>query len=122
MGSVSRRLTRHLSFFTKSMAQQIQGRRAGMSVVQAAAVIAPAVTEGVLLSERLERAAKEAQDHARKNGRDVIVDPLGYLEYLRKMRRGYDPKVDGLSPLMTLVDEINKFEKEELARRKAAGS
>jgi hypothetical protein len=32
MGSVSRRLTKHLSFFSRSMAQQIKGRRAGMSV------------------------------------------------------------------------------------------
>jgi hypothetical protein len=61
------------------MAQQIQSRRAGMSVAAAAAIIAPAVTEGVLLSERLERAAKE----------NNAADPLHFLEYLRRMRRGY---------------------------------
>ncbi|HYQ03712.1 MAG TPA: hypothetical protein VER96_33795 [Polyangiaceae bacterium] len=110
MGSVSRRLTKHLSFFNRSMAQQIKGRRAGMSVIAAAAIIAPAVTEGVLLSQRLERAARE----------NNATDPLHFLEYLRRMRRGYDPRVDGPSALMTLVDEIAKFEVEELARRKAA--
>ena len=110
MGSVSRRLTKHLSFFTRSMAQQIKSRRAGMTVTAAAAIIAPAITEGVLLSERLERAAKE-------NG---ATDPLHFLEYLRRMRRGYDPRVDGASKLMTLVDDIQKFEKEELARRTVA--
>jgi len=112
MGSVSRRLTKHLSFFSRSMAQQIKSRRAGMSVQQAAAIIAPAVTEGVLLSQRLERAARE----------NNAADPLHFLEYLRRMRRGYDPRTDGTSKLMTLVDEINKFEKEELERRKAAQS
>ncbi|HYQ30404.1 MAG TPA: hypothetical protein VER04_24410 [Polyangiaceae bacterium] len=112
MGSVSRRLTKHLSFFSRSMAQQIKSRRAGMSVQQAAAIIAPAVTEGVLLSQRLERAARE----------NNAADPLHFLEYLRRMRRGYDPRTDGPSKLMTLVDEINKFEKEELERRKAAQS
>jgi hypothetical protein len=110
MGSVSRRLTRHLSFFTRSMAQQLQSRRAGMSVTAAAAIIAPAVTEGVLLSERLQKAARE----------NNAADPLHFLAYLRRMRRGYDPRKDGPSKLMTLVDEINKFEGEELARRKAA--
>lgn len=110
MGSVSRRLTRHLSYFNRSMAQQLKARRSGMSVVDAAAIIAPAVTEGVLLSERLEKAARE----------NNAADPLHFLEYLRRMRRGYDPRVDGSSKLMTLVDEINKFETEELARRKVA--
>ena len=61
------------------------------------------------LSERLERAARE------NNARD----PLHFLAYLRKMRRGYDRDHDGPSKLMTLVDEIDKFEREELARRKA---
>lgn len=113
MASLSRKLTRHLSYFNsfnRSLAQQLKSRRAGMSVVQAAAILAPALTEGVLLSERLERAAKE-------NG---AADPLHFLEYLRKMRRGYDPAHDGPSKLMDLVDAIGKFEVEETARRKAA--
>ncbi len=109
MGSVSRRLSRHLSFFNKSVAQQIAGRRAGMSVVQAAAIIAPAVTEGVLLSERLQQAARE----------NNAADPLHFLEYLKRMRRGYDPRGDGPSKLMALVDDIQKFEVKETARRKA---
>lgn len=92
------------------MAQQIKARRAGLSVVDAAAIIAPAITEGVLLSERLERAARE----------NNATDPLHFLEYLRRMRRGYDPDRDGPSKLMALVDEIKKFETEELARRKTA--
>lgn len=90
MGSVSRRLAKHLTW--KSAKQAVP------------------VSEGVLLSQRLERAAKENNDS----------DPLHFLEYLRRMRRGYDPRTDGVSKLMTLVDEINKFETEELARRKAA--
>lgn len=110
MASLSRRLTKHLSYFNRSMAQQIKARRHGMSIVDAAARIAPAVTEGVLLSERLQAAARE----------NNAADPLHFLEYLRRMRRGYDPKSDGPSKLMTLVDEINKFEVEETARRKAA--
>jgi hypothetical protein len=57
MGSLSRRLTKHLSFFNRSMAQQIKARRHGMKIADAAAIIAPAVTEGVLLSERLQAAA-----------------------------------------------------------------
>jgi hypothetical protein len=111
MGSLSRKLKRHLSFISnRSLAQQIRGRRAGMSIPAAAALLAPALTEGVLLSERLQVAARE----------NNAADPLHFLEYLRRMRRGYDPKVDGPSKLMTLVDEINKFEREELARRRAA--
>lgn len=68
------------------------------------------VAEGVLLSQRLERAARE----------NNAADPLHFLEYLKRMRRGYDPRVDGPSKLMQLVDDIAKFEVEELARRKAA--
>jgi hypothetical protein len=81
-----------------------------MSVTAAAALLAPALTEGVMLSERLQKAARE----------NNATDPLHFLEYLRRMRRGYDPKVDGPSKLMTLVDEINKFEREETDRRKVA--
>lgn len=110
MGSLSRKLKRHLSYFNRSMAQQIKARRHGMSIVDAAAIIAPTVTEGVLLSERLQAAARE----------NNAADPLHFLEYLRRMRRGYDPRVNGTSKLMTLVDEINKFEVEETARRSAA--
>lgn len=110
MGSVSRRLAKHLSYFNKSVAQRLASRRAGMSIVAAAAAIVPSEAEGMLLSQRLEAAARE----------NNAADPLHFLEYLRRMRRGYDPKVDGSSKLMTLVDEINKFEREELARRAAA--
>lgn len=90
MGSLSRKLTRHLAW--KRPKQVV------------------AISEGVFLSKRLERAAKE-------NG---AADPLRFLEYLRKMRRGYDPAHDGPSKLMALVDAIGKFEVEETARRKAA--
>ena len=92
MGSVSRKLARHLTWKTPKQAVP--------------------VSEGVLLSQRLERAAKE----------NNAADPLHFLEYLRRMRRGYDPRTDGASKLMELVDQINKFEAEEMARRKAAQS
>lgn len=101
MASLSRRLTRHLSW--KRPAEAVP------------------VSEGVLLSQRLEQAANAAHAHAARLGRTVPPkpDPLGYLEYLRQMRRGYSPS-DGPSELMRLVDDIAKFETEELARRKAA--
>jgi len=94
MGSLSRKLKRHLTWTPPKQA----------------AAVAPGLAEGMLLSQRLERAARD----------NNAADPLHFLEYLRRMRRGYDPKVDGPSHLMKLVDEINKFEKEELARRAAA--
>jgi len=110
MGSVSRRLTKHLSFANKTMAARLASRRAGMSLAAAAAAVAPSMSEGVLLSRRLERAARQ----------NNAADPLHFLEFLKRMRRGYDPDVDGPSLLMDLVDEIKKFEVEELARRAAA--
>lgn len=64
-------------------------------------------SEGMILSAALERAAKQ----------NNAADPLHFLDYLRKMRRGYDPDMDGPSSLMKLVDAINKFEREELARQ-----
>lgn len=36
-------------------------------------------------------------------------DPIRFLAYLREQRRGYDPKHDGPSELMQLVDEIHEF-------------
>lgn len=52
------------------------------------------------LSERLLAAAE---------GRD----PIKFLHHLRQQRRGYDPKHDGPSGLMDLVDEIHELAKSE---------
>jgi len=90
VGSLSRRIARHLTWVAPKKALP--------------------VSEGVLLSRRLERAARQ----------NNAADPLHFLEYLKRMRRGYDPEVDGPSQLMDLVDEIKRFEVEELARRAAA--
>lgn len=37
-------------------------------------------------------------------------DPVKLLHYLNQMRRGYDPKHDGPSELMTLVDDVKALE------------
>jgi hypothetical protein len=47
---------------------------------------------------------------ARESGAD---DPQQFLEYLRRMRRGYDPQHDGPSAHMRLVDDIQEFEARE---------
>lgn len=93
MGSLTRRLSKALKF-----------RSAGRK--PAAAI---AMSEGFALSRRLERAAKDAR----------APDPMHFLEYLKQMRRGYAPGVDGPSYLMTLVDDILDFEKREGKRLEA---
>ena len=92
MGSVMRRLKRHLTW------------RKPKDV--------PQLTEGHLLSQRLERAAKQ----------NNATDPIHFLAYLKTMRRGYSREVDGASPLMDLVDEIAAFEAREGKRIKEAAA
>lgn len=50
---------------------------------------------------------------ARENGAE---DPRDFLEYLRQKRRGYDPRHDGPSRLMKLVDDVQEFERREAER------
>ena len=106
MGSLSRRLAKATRGMRKGFKR---GARAGRAVGLSAAMGNVRHAEGMRLSERLEKAANDVGEK----------DALKFLEYLRKMRRGYDPKKDGPSQLMKLVDEINTFEREELSRRKA---
>lgn len=82
MASVVRKLRRHL-------------RRRGPHPAKALL----AHEEGMRLARRLDVAAKA-----------VGADPMDYLGYLNRMRRGYDPRHDGPSELMSLVDQIRDYE------------
>lgn len=91
MGSVTRRLQRHLAW---------------KQPPKSAEVIA--LDDGFRLCARLERAAKEFG----------ASDPMQFLEYLRRMRRGYHREFDGPSVMMDLIDEIAAFELKEATRVK----
>jgi len=81
MASVTRRLRKHLRWRTPNPAKALVD------------------DEGFRLAARLERAARAAD-----------AEPYEFLQYLYRMRRGYDPHHDGKSALMDLVDQIADFE------------